>query len=1498
MSIKTESIHQHLTLMKFSSFLVALTALACFPAYQSFGQIQVQWPADVLNGSCESDISDFTEVPVVMLDSTCTAYEVSSEDVFLEGDCAQETWVDRAWTVVACDTTLQHTQLIRLVDDVPPFVSNVSEGIGHYCSSELDWFPAVGDNCDNNLQGPIMLHDTVIQCQGVFSFQITLNILDDCGNELDTTYTVFLHDPEPPVFSQIPNDAVVECGTSANLEAPSFEDCGGLIYELTESSTFPFCSGSRLTRTFTLTDACDATTTANQVIEFIDTTDPVIEMPADAVVSCTEDWVLEPVVVTDACAEVTVVETLDTLDVECGLQLVRHVLAHDECGNVAEATQILTQLDEVAPVFTFVPADVTLDCAAQSPDIEMAQAEDNCGMAVVTVEESVEPGGCPAEYVLVRTFMATDDCGNVSEAEQRISFADSTPPTVALTTSAQGDTLMVACGESIPSPELIVSDDCSTWTTASTFSAQPGSCNGENTQTVTYTVTDACGNAASVSRLLIVTDADAPEVVSAPQNVVVSCSDAFPEDAPVFNEVCSTASVVFDQTETAGSCPGESTWLQSWTATDACGNSASVLREVTVVDTTSPVVLSDLNDVVLEYVSGQPSGSAALPAANLDVGDDCDDSPSWSSEDVLSAQTSATEVWVRHYQAQDGCGNVTSASQQFTVYVRVEGCMDPYASNYNPEANEEDGTCMYCSAVNVPNSTAPDPIVIGTGISNEHMHVSADTCNGLSLSLGALERYVGSIVPESNDLTRYRIETGYSEAPEGAAEGAKWNYLLSINLGEGTFQEVDVKFGIDFDPAEEIDLSDPSTAFAVYGSLAEALALIDFQEGTTLAQGGFFQDTQNLAFGFWAELSGLSGLTFDPNANGVYHLGVYAVSPGGGVLASSVISIEAYTPGCVDTTACNFNPSANEEDGSCLYTDECGECGGSAYAACTDEGACNFDPLAGCDDGSCQYNDVCGNCGGSAYAACTDNAACNFDPYAGCDDGSCLYLDACGNCGGAAYAGCTDPAACNFDADAGCDDGSCIPVSTFYDCAGNCSVDVDEDGICDDVDDCVGAYDQCGVCNGDGTLCEGCTDPVACNYEILESGMWETNFGLSNNPEVKTLVVQGENGEYQFEGTLLDFSIVQLEGNAVELSMSFAGVMTVGDLEVDALVSAPILLPNGLADLPESADFVVTAGDAQWTLTATVSGDMGMGLSGGVSAFSLAALDDGSCLYDDALNVCGGSCEADVDEDGVCDDVDPCVGSYDNCGVCNGDNSLCTGCTDSAACNYETVSEANWHTNFGLASTPEPALLFVNGTSGDYSFEGELTNLDAVQGNGDTLAVTLAFDGVLVANGGTVSATVDATLVLANGLGSLPETATFNLSAGGASWLVTAVLGEFGDDALSGTVDGFGLAYLDDDSCIYPDMYMNCEGEFVPSSVCGEGTEFDPATGTCIPTGGCQPSEEACGPNTVWNEELGVCLPEVLSAACYFDTDANGSVGTGDLLNLLSAFGQVCSSEE
>ena len=71
---------------------------------------------------------------------------------------------------------------------------------------------------------------------------------------------------------------------------------------------------------------------------------------------------------------------------------------------------------------------------------------------------------------------------------------------------------------------------------------------------------------------------------------------------------------------------------------------------------------------------------------------------------------------------------------------------------------------------------------------------------------------------------------------------------------------------------------------------------------------------------------------------------------------------------------------------------------------CTDPTACNYDPLATCDDGSC-----------AGLWGCMDNTACNYNALATCDDGSCILPD-----------GCTDPAACNYNAIYLCDDGNCV----------------------------------------------------------------------------------------------------------------------------------------------------------------------------------------------------------------------------------------------------------------------------------------------------------------------------------------------------------------------------------------------------------------------------------------------------------------------------------------
>ena len=210
--------------------------------------------------------------------------------------------------------------------------------------------------------------------------------------------------------------------------------------------------------------------------------------------------------------------------------------------------------------------------------------------------------------------------------------------------------------------------------------------------------------------------------------------------------------------------------------------------------------------------------------------------------------------------------------------------------------------------------------------------------------------------------------------------------------------------------------------------------------------------------------------------------------------------------GCTDATgtdgsppACNYDPVATDDDGSCEYL---------SCAGCTDGAACNFDSTAlinvGCDYSCLGCTNPCsGNYDASAtidngscqpVLGCMDETACNYDACADLNNG-CDYLDACGVCGGpgAIYdcgctdipegdcdcdgnqadaigvcggdceadadgngicdpletAGCTYDLACNYDSLSTLDDGSCFFAACGYDCAGNCIVDTDGDGTCD-----------------------------------------------------------------------------------------------------------------------------------------------------------------------------------------------------------------------------------------------------------------------------------------------------------------------------------------------------------------------------------------------------------------------------------------------------------------
>jgi len=128
----------------------------------------------------------------------------------------------------------------------------------------------------------------------------------------------------------------------------------------------------------------------------------------------------------------------------------------------------------------------------------------------------------------------------------------------------------------------------------------------------------------------------------------------------------------------------------------------------------------------------------------------------------------------------------------------------------------------------------------------------------------------------------------------------------------------------------------------------------------------------------------------------------------------------AFIDGCTDQSACNFNPSATLDDGSCTY--DCGE-------SCTDTTACNY----GSDSESCYYSGLDCSPDGSGIGCPTDGPDEWFDGNNLYDcSGNCIYLNACNDC-------VADVDADNFNCNDQGDCCDCTEVGDVYpDVCGTC----------------------------------------------------------------------------------------------------------------------------------------------------------------------------------------------------------------------------------------------------------------------------------------------------------------------------------------------------------------------------------------------------------------------------------------------------------------------------
>ncbi len=175
-------------------------------------------------------------------------------------------------------------------------------------------------------------------------------------------------------------------------------------------------------------------------------------------------------------------------------------LGEDTVLNSVACTQDITVRDTTDPVFVeALPIDFTMECGTELPIAETLTATDNCSTATVAYNEEILTSGCTGSYTVLRTWEATDACGNEAVHVQMITVADTTAPTFVEALPQDG----FADCDAIPEATVLTATDlCGTVTVDFSETEVPGNCSSEYSVVRTWTATDDCGNETSHTQTL------------------------------------------------------------------------------------------------------------------------------------------------------------------------------------------------------------------------------------------------------------------------------------------------------------------------------------------------------------------------------------------------------------------------------------------------------------------------------------------------------------------------------------------------------------------------------------------------------------------------------------------------------------------------------------------------------------------------------------------------------------------------------------------------------------------------------------------------------------------------------------------------------------------------------------------------------------------------------------------------------------------------------------
>ncbi len=269
----------------------------------------------------------------------------------------------------------------------------------------------VADSCgrrDSCTIDYIVTNTLLVSCPPGQTVECWTDLLDQVSND-----SALIADPGNGFVS-------LSCGIGYTVETylPTTSNCPGL-YEVI----------------YVVTDSCGRLDSCS--VEYsIENELPTIICPPDALVDCgtsIDTTILGSATASASCNLDYSIEYRDSIiPGECATEfaVARIWSVTDDCGRTSSCIQMIQVQDTVPPVLDGVPNDIVVPCdmipdAAQiGTDIT---ATDNCSEVEIIFTEDSIPGVCENTYDLLRTWTATDSCGNVFSLTQTITVEGCVP---------------------------------------------------------------------------------------------------------------------------------------------------------------------------------------------------------------------------------------------------------------------------------------------------------------------------------------------------------------------------------------------------------------------------------------------------------------------------------------------------------------------------------------------------------------------------------------------------------------------------------------------------------------------------------------------------------------------------------------------------------------------------------------------------------------------------------------------------------------------------------------------------------------------------------------------------------------------------------------------------------------------------------------------------------------------------------------------------------------